>query len=114
MITPLGRHDMGERGIAELAACNGLNWCRRLNDSIAGPAAVLGSNGLDHLPGLGDQIEHLLAIFTPMARRSPPQPGQLRKTARQRSVTSRPAQRADLVRGADAFEPAVTLTGTPR
>lgn len=63
MTTPLGHHDMGERGIAELAACNGLGWCRRLDDFIAGPAAVLGSNGLHHLPGLGDQIEHLLTIF---------------------------------------------------
>ncbi|BCG97378.1 hypothetical protein MesoLj131a_62420 [Mesorhizobium sp. 131-2-1] len=63
IITPLGHHDMGKCGIAELAACNGLGWCRRLDDFIAGPAAVLGSNGLHHLPGLGDQIEHLVAIF---------------------------------------------------
>ena len=63
MITPLRHDDMGERGIAKLAACNGLGWWRRLDDFITGPAAVLGSNGLHHLPGLRDQIEHLLAIL---------------------------------------------------
>lgn len=31
----LGHHSMGERGIAELAACNGLGWCRRLDERPA-------------------------------------------------------------------------------
>ena len=50
MMIELVYHDMGERGKARLAARDRLHRRRRLDDPVAGAAAILGPHGADDAP----------------------------------------------------------------
>ena len=62
--------DMGERGKAGLAACNGLRRRRRLDDLVAGAAAILGPHGSNDAPLDRGDGELLVAILPERAQRA--------------------------------------------
>ena len=62
--------DMGERGKAGLAACNGLRRRRRLDDLVAGAAAILGPHGSNDAPLDRGDVELLVAVLPERAQRA--------------------------------------------
>src|SRR3546814_1767631 len=70
MMIGLVDDDMGERGKAGLAACNGLRRRRRLDDLVAGAAAILGPHGADDAPLDRGDVELLVAVVAKRAQRA--------------------------------------------
>src|SRR3546814_5573743 len=70
MMIELVDDDMGERGKAGLAACNGLRRRRRLDDLVAGAAAILGPHGADDAPLDRGDVELLVAVVAKRAQRA--------------------------------------------
>src|SRR3546814_7913395 len=70
MMIELVDDDMGERGEAGLAACYGLRWRGRLDDLVAGAAAILGPHGADDAPLNRSNVELLVAVVAKRAQRA--------------------------------------------
>src|SRR3546814_11153683 len=70
MMCELVDDDMGERGEAGLAACYGLRWRGRLDDLVAGAAAILGPHGADDAPLNRSNVELLVAVVAKRAQRA--------------------------------------------
>src|SRR3546814_19501349 len=68
MMIELVDDDMGERGKAGLAACNGLRRRRSLADLVAGAEAILGPHGADDEPLDRGDVELLVAVVAKRAQ----------------------------------------------